>query len=162
MIPAQARVRSAGRGWRRPTTPPPPPKTPLDFEYRLLWQKDPPIRPPSAWVTQTRRGRGYTRNDDGSLGLVIDFDGPALRKLPADAEVEGWDAGVGETAVEIAARVVHRDGGLDGDGLVVGYGVRCAEDGLDLVAGVAQCRAAVVEDHVRQRVVLDVEERADL
>ena len=47
------------------------------------------MRPPSSWVTQTRRGRGYTRNDDGSLGWVIDFDGPALRKLPVDAEVEG-------------------------------------------------------------------------
>lgn len=68
---------------------PPPPKSPLDLEYRILWQKDPSTRPPSSWVTQTLRGRGYTRNDDGSLGFVIDFDGPALRKLPADAEVEG-------------------------------------------------------------------------
>jgi glucans biosynthesis protein len=68
---------------------PPPLKTPLDLEYRLLWQKDPAMRPPSSWVTQTRRGRGYTRNDDGSIGLVVDFDGPALRKLPADTPVEG-------------------------------------------------------------------------
>jgi len=68
---------------------PPPPKTPLDLEYRLLWQRESAMRPPSSWVTQTRRGRGYTRNDDGSLGWVIDFDGPALRKLPVDAEVEG-------------------------------------------------------------------------
>jgi glucans biosynthesis protein len=68
---------------------PPPPKSPFDLEYRLLWQKESAIRPPSAWVTQTRRGRGYTRNDDGSLGLVVDFEGPALRKLPPDAAVEG-------------------------------------------------------------------------
>jgi periplasmic glucans biosynthesis protein len=68
---------------------PPPPKTPLDFEYRVLWQKESAVRPPSSWVTQTRRGRGYTRNDDGSIGFVIDFDGPALRKLPADTVVEG-------------------------------------------------------------------------
>jgi glucans biosynthesis protein len=68
---------------------PPPPKTPLDLEYRMLWQRDPAMRPPSSWVTQTRRGRGYTRNEDGSIGLVIDFDGPALRKLPADTQVEG-------------------------------------------------------------------------
>ncbi len=40
-------------------------------------------------MTQTRRGRGYVKKDDGSIGFVIDFDGPALRKLPADAKIEG-------------------------------------------------------------------------
>jgi len=68
---------------------PPAPRAPLDLEYRLLWQRDVTTRPPSSWVTQTRRGRGYTRNDDGSMQFVLDFEGPALRKLPADAEVEG-------------------------------------------------------------------------
>jgi len=68
---------------------PPPPNAPLDLEYRLLWQRETATRPPSSWVTQTRRGRGYTRHDDGSIGMVLDFDGPALRKLPADAEIEG-------------------------------------------------------------------------
>jgi periplasmic glucans biosynthesis protein len=68
---------------------PPQPRSPFDLEYRLLWEKEPAMHPPSSWVTQTRRGRGYTRTDDGSLGFVIDFDGPALRKLPADAEVQG-------------------------------------------------------------------------
>ena len=68
---------------------PPPLKMPFDFEYRVLWQRDPATRPPSSWATQTRRGRGYAPNDDGSLGLVIDFDGPALRKLPPDAAVDG-------------------------------------------------------------------------
>lgn len=68
---------------------PPQLRTPFDCEYRLLWQKEPATHPPSSWVTQTRRGRGYTPKDDGSLGFVIDFDGPALRKLPPDAEVEG-------------------------------------------------------------------------
>ena len=68
---------------------PPAPKAALDLEYRLLWQRETSTRPPSSWVTQTRRGRGYTRNDDGTLGLVLDFEGPALRKLPADAEIEG-------------------------------------------------------------------------
>lgn len=67
----------------------PVPKQAFDFEYRLLWQKDGWARPPTSWVTQTRRGRGYVRNDDGSIGMVIDFDGPALRKLPADAKIEG-------------------------------------------------------------------------
>ncbi len=64
-------------------------RAPLDLEYRLLWQKDPATRPPSSWATQTRRGRGYTPKDDGSIGFVIDFDGPALHKLSPDAQVEG-------------------------------------------------------------------------
>jgi glucans biosynthesis protein len=91
---------------------PPPPKAPLDFEYRLLWQKDPAMRPPSAWVTQTRRGRGYARNEDGSLGLVIDFDGPALRKLAADAEVEGIVTA--DSNAEVREVVTHRNDATGG------------------------------------------------
>ena len=37
----------------------------------------------------TRRGRGYMRTPDNSIGFVIDFAGPALKKLPPDAKVEG-------------------------------------------------------------------------
>jgi periplasmic glucans biosynthesis protein len=76
----------------------PQPKEPLDFEYRMLWQHEPDVRPPTAWVAQTLRGRGYTRNPDNTFGFVIDFVGPALKKLPADAKVEGvaWADGNGE------------------------------------------------------------------
>jgi glucans biosynthesis protein len=45
-------------------------------------------RPGSAWVTQTRRGRSYGKLLPGERKFVIDFDGPALRALPADAMVE--------------------------------------------------------------------------
>ena len=65
------------------------PKEPLDFEYRMLWQKDPDVRPPLSWVAQTRRGRGYVRNPDNSIGFVVDFVGPALKKLPPEGKVEG-------------------------------------------------------------------------
>ena len=37
---------------------------------------------------QTRRGRGYARNPDNSIGFIVDFEGPSLKKLPADAKVE--------------------------------------------------------------------------
>jgi glucans biosynthesis protein len=37
---------------------------------------------------QTRRGHGYVRKPDDSISYVVDFDGPALRKLAADAPVE--------------------------------------------------------------------------
>jgi periplasmic glucans biosynthesis protein len=64
------------------------PKQPYEFEYRLRWQKDVETRPPLAWVAQTRRGRGYMRNPDASISFVVDFEGPALAKLPADAKPE--------------------------------------------------------------------------
>jgi glucans biosynthesis protein len=66
----------------------PQPKKPYDFEYRLLWEKNPDTRPPLAWVAQTRRGRGYGRNPDNSIEFNVDFEGPALKKLTATAMVE--------------------------------------------------------------------------
>ncbi|CAG4882380.1 glucan biosynthesis protein, periplasmic [Georgfuchsia toluolica] len=57
-----------------------------DFEYRMLWQKNKETTPPGAWVVQTRRGRAYTKNLDSSIGLLVDFDGPALRKLAANVK----------------------------------------------------------------------------
>ena len=59
------------------------PAAPYDFEYRVLWQKEMTTRPPSSWVTQTRRGRGYVRVDDGSLGFMpyLIPDGALLQAL---------------------------------------------------------------------------------
>jgi len=48
---------------------------PFDLEYRLLWEKERETRPPLGEVRQTRRGRGFPRTADNSIGLVIDFDG---------------------------------------------------------------------------------------
>ena len=68
---------------------PPAPKHPYDLRYRVSWQKDPETRPPLSWVAQTRRGWGYMRHPDNSIGFTVDFDGPALRKLPPSAKVDG-------------------------------------------------------------------------
>ena len=40
-------------------------------------------------MTQTRRGPGFTRRDEGTIDLHIDFEGPALKKLAEDAKIEG-------------------------------------------------------------------------
>lgn len=66
----------------------PAPKQPLDFSYRTYWQKDVETRPPEAWVAQSRLGVGPAKGDNGALGFAVDFVGPALRKLPADAKVD--------------------------------------------------------------------------
>ncbi len=68
---------------------PPKPKQPFDYEYRLLWQKDGEQQPPLSWVTQTRLGQGQTRNkEDTSFSLVVDFEGPAFGKLPANVRID--------------------------------------------------------------------------
>ena len=73
----------------------PPPGTPLDLSYRMLWMKDTDRRPPNGWVVQTRRGHGYQRSppSNDTLKLTVDFDGPALRKLPVNAPVQA-DVGI--------------------------------------------------------------------
>jgi glucans biosynthesis protein len=86
---------------------PPQPKQPFDYEYRLLWQKDPAVRPATSWVTQTRRGRGYMRNDDSSIGLTIDFEGPALKKLPAETDVQAVVSA--EANAEVREVVTHHN-----------------------------------------------------
>ena len=66
---------------------PPRPGQPLDIEYRLLWQKDKEQQPPLSAVVQTRRGHGWRKKEDDSVALLVDFDGPALKKLPPDEKV---------------------------------------------------------------------------
>jgi glucans biosynthesis protein len=65
---------------------------PLDFAYRLHWQGDKQQRPPTAWTLQSRRGHGYVPHeqarDPNEVQYVVDFDGPALRALAADAVVK--------------------------------------------------------------------------
>src|SRR6185369_9196719 len=82
----------------------PAPREPLDLEYRLLWQKEGETRPPHGWVSQTRRGRPASARtkDDGIVGLQIDFDGPALRKVEAGVAVET------NLVVDSNAKVIER------------------------------------------------------
>lgn len=66
----------------------PKPKEPLEYGYRVLWQEQREARPPLAWVSQTLRGKGYTRSPDDSIEFHIDFVGPGLEQVPRDAKVE--------------------------------------------------------------------------
>ncbi len=66
----------------------PEPRKPLDLEYRLRWQRTIETRPPLAYVTQTRRGNGYSRQPDESVGFVVDFEGPVFKDLKPDASVD--------------------------------------------------------------------------
>ncbi|GAA4323432.1 glucan biosynthesis protein G [Pigmentiphaga soli] len=73
----------------------PPPGQPLRADYRMHWTMNEPalIDPNVAWVKQTMRTPGeilqanLIRHFDGSMGLLVDFEGPALARLPPDAAV---------------------------------------------------------------------------
>lgn len=77
---------------------PPPVGRGYDMSYRLSWQMQEEARPPTGWAVQSRRGRGWTREADDSLRMVVDFDGPKLRELKPDAKVLGamWLSDNGE------------------------------------------------------------------
>lgn len=73
----------------------PEPGQSLDLEYRLHFTMDEPALhdPALAWVQQTRLSTGdvkhsnLIREPDGSTALIVDFVGPNLAELPADAPV---------------------------------------------------------------------------
>ena len=61
---------------------------PVEFAYRLRWQMQGPVPSGTAWVVQTRRGRGYVKQADGDINFIVDFDGPVLRALGAEPKLE--------------------------------------------------------------------------
>jgi periplasmic glucans biosynthesis protein len=86
---------------------PPALREPFDFEYRMRFQREPETRPPQSWVASTRRGHGYTRGNDPTLGFVLDFEGPALKKLGPEAVIEAIVTAAGNA--EIAENIVARN-----------------------------------------------------
>jgi glucans biosynthesis protein len=54
----------------------------------LHWQGNEQARPPGAWVTQTRVGPGFVQLPEDEQQFVVDFSGPSLAALPADASVK--------------------------------------------------------------------------
>ncbi|MGV3499647.1 MAG: glucan biosynthesis protein [Hydrogenophaga sp.] len=67
------------------------PGQPLELAYDIAWQGDEQQRPPASWVTQSRRGYGYSRLSAAEQAeqpkFVLDFAGPALDALPPGAEL---------------------------------------------------------------------------
>jgi glucans biosynthesis protein len=70
----------------------PAPGEPLDLSWRVHWQGDKPTVPPAGHTVQSRLGWGWVNPANpaaaGEMLWHIDFDGPALRALPAGTEVE--------------------------------------------------------------------------
>ena len=66
----------------------PAPGEPLEFTYRIHWQGERTFqRPPGAWVTQTRVGRGYRELAENEHQFTVDFTGPSLAALPSSTPI---------------------------------------------------------------------------
>jgi glucans biosynthesis protein len=65
----------------------PAPGQPLELSYRMSWQGQQQKRPPGAWAMQSRLGHGFGELAAGEMQYVVDFTGPALDALAADAAV---------------------------------------------------------------------------
>lgn len=97
----------------------PPPGTPIDIAYRILWLKNTDRRSPNGWAVQTRRGHGYSNvsnNGNDHIKFTVDFDGPALRKLPVNAPLQA-DVAVGNG--QSTDLVVYRNDATGGWRMVV-------------------------------------------
>lgn len=73
----------------------------MEWRYRLHWEAEREHRPPGGWAVQTRMGRGWAPLPPGEAQYVVDFDGPVLDALPADARLEAVaTVGPGGTLLE--------------------------------------------------------------
>jgi glucans biosynthesis protein len=80
---------------------------PLDLAYRLHWQGNEQQHPPGAWVVQSRAGRSFATLAKGEEQMIVDFAGPALAALPADATVKAVVTGAAN--VDVVSTNVYRN-----------------------------------------------------
>ncbi len=81
------------------------PEAPVSLAYSLFWIGEDRTRPPGGRSVATRQDAATS---EGATRFVVDFEGEALRRLPADAVVEGVvTASVGEPANPGAMRAVE-------------------------------------------------------
>lgn len=87
----------------------PPIGQPIDIAYEMRWQGDRWTHPPGGWTLQSRRGRGAPLASErlDELQYHIDFVGPALEKLPADANVQAVASSDGNGAITFAHAYRH-------------------------------------------------------
>ena len=93
---------------------------PLQFAYRMHWTMNEAALHDgnNAWVRQTFRTDGEVmqpnliRKLDGSTAMLVDFEGPALSRLPADTAVDA-QVSVSDNA-DVLERVLQRNGPIQG------------------------------------------------
>ena len=116
----------------------------MQFAYRMHWTSDEAALHGSddAWVRQTfhtdgeRLQANLIRRLDGSTAFLIDFEGPALAKLPLDANVTSAIS-VGDNA-ELLDSVLERNPALRGWRLTLRVKVKNPAQAVEMRAALAQ------------------------
>ena len=79
---------------------------PLELSYELAWQGDAQQRPPASWVTQTRRGYGFSKLSAAEQAsqpqYVIDFAGDEAVELAIELVAELSGAGISARRTSVA------------------------------------------------------------
>ncbi|AUZ48985.1 MULTISPECIES: glucan biosynthesis protein G [Pseudomonas] len=131
---------------------------PLDVSYRLHWTLDDAAfhSPDSAWVKQTLRSTGdvkqsnLIRQPDGTVAYLVDFEGPALKKLLPDAPVRS-QVSVGDNA-ELVENSVRYNEHTKGWRLTLRMKIKDASKPTEmraaLVQEIAQAEPEQVSTHV--------------
>ena len=110
----------------------PAPGEPLDLSYRLRWQGKDEQHPPGAWVTQSRSGHSFATLGKGEEQVIVDFTGPALDALPADAQVKAVVTGVAN--VDVVSTNCYRNEANGTWRLAIRFKQRNADEPVELRA----------------------------
>ena len=110
----------------------PAPGQALELSYRMRWQGNSQQHPPAAWALQSRAGRSYASLARDEQQVIVDFAGPALEKLPADAPVKAVVTAAANA--EIAATNVYRNDATGAWRLAIRFKQRAAGEPVELRA----------------------------
>ncbi len=132
---------------------------PLEVAYRLHWTLDDAAfhSPDSAWVKQTLRSTGdvkqsnLIRQPDGSVAYLVDFEGPALKRLLPDAPVRS-QVSVGDNA-ELVENSVRYNEHTKGWRLTLRMKIKDASKPTEMRAALVQDVPQVEPEHVSTQVL---------
>ena len=110
----------------------PAPGEPLDLSYSMRWQGNVQQHPPGAWTVQSRSGRSFATLGKGEEQVIVDFAGPSLATLPADAAVKAIVTGVAN--VDIVSTNVYRNDANGTWRLALRFKQRKADEPVELRA----------------------------
>ena len=105
---------------------------PLALAYRLRWQGAEQQHPPGAWAMQSRSGRSFAALGAGEEQVIVDFTGPSLAALPADAPVKAVVTAVAN--VDVVSTNVYRNEATGDWRLALRFKQRQADQPVELRA----------------------------
>ena len=123
----------------------------MRHDYRIHWTMNEPalLDKEVGWVRQTLRTDGEIRQAnlirhlDGSTALIVDFEGPVLARLAADAAV-GAEVSVDDNA-ELIENVLQRHPAIQGWRLMLRVKVKDPTKPVEMRAALVEGKRALTE-----------------